>query len=288
MNANTGSSPDQERLALDRFKIENEIDLRREELAIARERLRFESAKHGASPLVVTLVAAALGILGTVVGAYWQGRANSQLERQKFEFSLLQRAFETQDRTAAAYYLEFISETGLIEDPVLRSRITRYVANPESIPALPTDPFASRPACPKVTLDIQQGTLNGLPPTTSQGVVKATLPCWTGDTPDGSSFNFGGGVFFLKDDFYFYTGRNYIEVRRDFKGIVTPSILGLTSAEVRSHFGEPISVSGAPNTWMLFSRRSGCLRVVLENNRVKAIAVHAHPCESIVSWYGMY
>lgn len=61
--------------------------------------------------------------------------------------------------------------------------------------------------------------------------VKEKFPFFTGATEDGAGYNCGGGVFFLDHDFYFYTGRDYLEIRNDFRAKASMSLLGETKAE---------------------------------------------------------
>ncbi|HNA22555.1 MAG TPA: caspase family protein, partial [Agitococcus sp.] len=90
--------------------------------------------------------------------------------------------------------------------------------------------------CERIVFDLDKGTLNGLKATASQQEVKNALPCATGDTPDGESYNYGGGVFFLNHNFFMYTGNNFIEVRRDFTGTVSPNLLGASKERLNGAY----------------------------------------------------
>lgn len=94
--------------------------------------------------------------------------------------------------------------------------------------------------CEHLYVDLQKGTLNGLTPADSMGRIKKELPCFTGDTQEGSAFNYGGGVFYHNHDFYFYTHRDYLEVRADYKGKLSNSLyLGRsTRKEVEDKMGK--------------------------------------------------
>ena len=124
---------------LERLKVEGELRLRQAELDFEREKWLEEGKRAShfhASPMVLTVAAAVLGLLGTAVGAYLQGRTNSALERQKFESALIGKAFESGDRDQAAKYLTFLAQTGLVTDEVLSRRLMTLAATPESIPVL--------------------------------------------------------------------------------------------------------------------------------------------------------
>jgi Putative peptidoglycan binding domain len=64
------------------------------------------------TPLLLALV----GLLGTGVGAVLQGFWNTKLEREKFEFSLIQKALDTADKKEASRNLKFLVQAGLISE----------------------------------------------------------------------------------------------------------------------------------------------------------------------------
>jgi hypothetical protein len=64
------------------------------------------------SPLLLALV----GLIGTGVGAVLQGFWNTRLEREKFEFSLIQKALDTADKNEASRNLKFLVQAGLISE----------------------------------------------------------------------------------------------------------------------------------------------------------------------------
>ncbi len=77
--------------------------------------------------------------------------------------------------------------------------------------------LSAQAQCGAIELNLAKGTLNGLSPNDAPEHIKKLLPCFTGETEEGSSYNEGGGVFFRDHDFYFYTHRDYIELRTGFK-----------------------------------------------------------------------
>lgn len=81
-------------------------------------------------------------------------------------------------------------------------------------------------SCDVLFCDFKKGTLNGLNGQASMDEVKRQLPCFTGETEEGSSYNCGGGVFYLDHTFFFYTGRDYIEIRKGFQGKSSIEVLG--------------------------------------------------------------
>lgn len=100
-----------------------------------------------------------------------------------------------------------------------------------------------RPECGTLKLDISKGTLNELTGLESMTEIKEKLPCYTGESEEGSGFNCGGGVFYLNHDFYFYSSRDYLEVRSKFDGEASEVLWGKSSAELELRFGLPAKVS---------------------------------------------
>lgn len=95
------------------------------------------------------------------------------------------------------------------------------------------------PGCTKLFVDVEAGTLNGVSPKASMEEVKVQFPCFTGGSEEGGAMNCGGGVFFLEHDFYFYTGRDYLEVRFKFPGQTSVPLLSQGSHEVEANLGAP-------------------------------------------------
>jgi hypothetical protein len=85
------------------------------------------------SPLSLALVA----LLGTAVGAVLQGFWNTKLEREKFEFSLINKALETKDKEEAARTLKFFADVGLFNE-FNSEKIKQYAQAPANLPTLPS------------------------------------------------------------------------------------------------------------------------------------------------------
>jgi hypothetical protein len=74
-------------------------------------------------------------LLGNLVQNVIQSAANRDLERQRFESTLIQKAVETDSSEEAARRLQFLVSLGFVRDE--SGRIAKYVATPESIPLQP-------------------------------------------------------------------------------------------------------------------------------------------------------
>jgi len=85
------------------------------------------------TPLLIAIVTAVVGLLGTGVGAIIQGFNDTNLERQKFESQLVSKALESEHAQGRADYLKFLVELDLVNG-LNRQKIDEYVEKPESIP----------------------------------------------------------------------------------------------------------------------------------------------------------
>ncbi len=115
---------EREKLRIERARIAGELRIRRAELRLKQEELRRGKAS---SPVVVTAVAALLGLFGTALSHTIQGwssyrlertRAESQvqLERSKFESELIRKAVEVPDLEVRKENLLFYIEARFIRD----------------------------------------------------------------------------------------------------------------------------------------------------------------------------
>lgn len=128
--------------------------------------------------------------------------------------------------------------------------------------------------CAPFTINLNSGKLNGVKPTASIATVKKKLPCYTGESEEGGATNCGGGVFYLKDDFYFYTFRDYIEVRSRFVGNIEPYLLGIYKKEVKAKLSEPDKELDGGRVW-LYTKQYGTLRLNF-NAEGKCVEIGIH------------
>src|SRR5258705_1509812 len=80
--------------------------------------------------------------------------------------------------------------------------------------------------CSLFVVDILDGKVNGAEPDFSQGEIKKMLPCFTSEEPENSTSKCGGLISYKDRDVYFYTGRNYVEIREKFKGKLSVPLMG--------------------------------------------------------------
>src|SRR6266480_5688647 len=95
------------------------------------------------------------------------------------------------------------------------------------------------PICGTFVVEILDGKVNGVFPDFTIGQIKEKLPCFTGEEPENSTSKCGGGVFYKDKDIYFYTGRDYIEIREKFKGKLSIPLLGASRNSLFKWLGNP-------------------------------------------------
>jgi hypothetical protein len=135
----------QAKLDLEKWQIEEDLKLRRDELDIKRS----ESSKRiWSSPLLIAVIGLFTTILASTIQNSCQSAANRDLERQrfeatrdlerqKFEAMLIQKALELSSRKDAADRFQSYLDLGLIKDESIRAQIEKYVKKPETIPLQP-------------------------------------------------------------------------------------------------------------------------------------------------------
>jgi hypothetical protein len=80
--------------------------------------------------------------------------------------------------------------------------------------------------CPPFVVDLLDGKVNGVKPDVTQPEIKKLLPCFSSVEPEDNTSKCGGLVAFKDRDLYFYSGRNYIEIREKFKGKLSIPLMG--------------------------------------------------------------
>ena len=121
--------------------------------------------------------------------------------------------------------------------------------------------------CDEFYIDILDGRVNGLRPDFTMGQIKTKLPCFTSSDPEGSSSSkCGGTVFFADKGVYFYTDRDYIEIKEGYKGKISLPVLGADRKSLFKWLGNP---SLKDDTWDAFETKYGNL--VLHYNKLNKV-----------------
>ena len=93
-------------------------------------------------------------------------------------------------------------------------------------------------ACPTFSVDLLEGTINGLNAKSTIGEVKTTFPCFTKAVEETSGFECGG-VFYKDRDISFFTERDYVEIGEKFKGKISQPFLGAARNSLFKWLGYP-------------------------------------------------
>ena len=147
--------------------------------------------------------------------------------------------------------------------------------------------------CDNLFADLLKGTLNGVKPTDDMASIKVKLPCFTGDSEESGEMNSSGGVFYVNHNFFCYTGRDYIEMRRKFTGELSVPIFGLSKdaaikklglgKEVRTIVPDTDEESdGNKRTFLFFDTNYGCLVLLFKNDKIEIVSMYNKPAKDAV------
>lgn len=118
-----------------------------------------------------------------------------------------------------------------------------------------------KPKCDDFYVDILSGTVNTMRPDYTMGQVKEKMPCFTSSEPEGSS-GCGGSISYKDRDVYFYTDRDYIEIKDKFKGKMSMPLFATLRKGVFKYLGRPMMKD---DTWEAFETSYGL--VILYYNK---------------------
>lgn len=126
--------------------------------------------------------------------------------------------------------------------------------------------------CDDFYVDVLDGKVNGVRPDFTMGQIKEKLPCFTSSDPEGSSTSpCGGTVFFADKDVYFFTERDYIEIKEKFKGKLSIPLLGADRKSLFKWLGNP---QLKDDTWDAFETKYGILVLHYDkSNKVNLIQI---------------
>ena len=99
--------------------------------------------------------------------------------------------------------------------------------------------LVAKKRCDVFTVDILDGKVNGLKANARFVEIQEKFPCFTAVEPEGSQAKCGGSIFYKDKDLYFYTDRDYIEVKEKFQGKFTTPIMGLARNSLFKTLGNP-------------------------------------------------
>ena len=125
---------------------------------------------------------------------------------------------------------------------------------------------SSQNSCAPFTVDLLNGKLNGVEPDFTAPEIKKLLPCFTSEEKEDTSSRCGGVIAFKDKDVYFYTGRNYVEIREKFNGKLSIPLMGAARGSLFKHLGHPLMKD---TNWEAYQTSYGIL--IVYYNKVNKI-----------------
>lgn len=151
-----------------------EVALREREVGVKEAELELKRKEHASagwrSPLVIAVLAAALGALGNAYVTSINASLQRELEDQKAEQQRLLEAIKTGDPDGAAVNLQFMLDAGLISEPKRVKKLREFLASrePGTGPVLPA-PSATTPAWQREWESGKVGPSDAIPTTKLTG-----------------------------------------------------------------------------------------------------------------------
>ena len=119
------------------------------------------------------------------------------------------------------------------------------------------------PVCPTFSIDILEGVVNEkLDCTSTGGEVQKYFPCIS-EVVEETNGSGCGGVFYKEKNIYFYTERDYIEIREKFKGKLEPALMGVNRNSLFKLLGNPKMKDAA---WEAYQTKYGTLVLYFDAN----------------------
>lgn len=111
------------------------------------------------------------------------------------------------------------------------------------------------PICPHFVVDVLDGNVNKLYTKSTLGEIKKAFPCFS-EIVEVETSSKCAGIFYKDKGLYFYTQRNYIEIRENFKGKLTLPLMGASRKSLFKWLGNPIIKD---ISWDAFQTKYGIL-----------------------------
>jgi hypothetical protein len=135
-----------------------------------------------------------------------------------------------------------------------------------------------------IKVDLDKGLINDIEPTAKPKKIKKSFPNFSSETAENPDYNCGGGIFYLNDDMHFFTARDYVEIRSEFKGKISHDVLNQKFDIVANQLGKPdhqVKPQGDDEGIMVvyYKKEYGCLRLNynISTGNVFELAIHYKP-----------
>ena len=135
------------------------------------------------------------------------------------------------------------------------------------------------PVCPAFKVDILEGYINEkIDCISTSGQVQKLFPCFS-QVVEETDGNGCGGVFYKDKDIYFYTERDYVEIRDKFKGTLEPALMGASRTNLFKLLGNPRLKDAA---WEAYQTKYGTLVVYFDaNSKINKLQITTKSTETL-------
>ncbi len=99
--------------------------------------------------------------------------------------------------------------------------------------------LVAKPKCGTFVVDILDGKVNDLKANARMDEITGKLPCFTSMDAEGTTAKCGASISYKDRDIYFYTDRDYIEIREKFQGKLTIPLMGAPRNGLFKWLGNP-------------------------------------------------
>lgn len=99
--------------------------------------------------------------------------------------------------------------------------------------------LVAKPKCGTFEVDILDGKVNGLKPNARFDDITAKLPCFTSKEVEGTTAKCGASISYKDREIYFYTDRDYIEIREKAQVKLSIPLLGAPRNGLFKWLGNP-------------------------------------------------
>jgi len=137
--------------------------------------------------------------------------------------------------------------------------------------------------CKDIKASIIKGDVNGLTTESSMADVKKALPCFTGEGEEGGTANCGGGVFYRENEIYFYTSKDYIEIRSGFLGKLDTPLFGRDIRQANDYFTKPVKTEEkSSGTYHYYKQKYGTLIIRTNDDAIDLVQLWKSKWDEVV------
>ena len=95
------------------------------------------------------------------------------------------------------------------------------------------------PLCPPMRVNVMEGNVNDIQPNYTPGQIEKTFPCFSSKETESDTAKCGGMISYQDKGIYFYTGRDYIEIRENYNGKMSLPLMGASRSSLFQWLGYP-------------------------------------------------